>query len=242
VTTFEVVLHFLMENQNNVAQVKDTLKTAGFDISFVYESKETLQISGNRFEIVMLEPNLFRWEWLDVLIKMTREHADVPVILYAPQSTLEKSFFQISADTHIFVANDLTVLKQKLKEIIVTEEKSKKIILFVDDDQNVLNAYTRILRKTPWEILTASNGKKALEIIQNQQIDLIVTDIKMPQLHGVELVSRIRQIHRNLPIVVCSAYHGMKTDADLQFHEVAAFLEKPVDPDVLESKLQELLS
>lgn len=114
-TTVEVVLHFLMENQNNVAQIKDTLKTADFDISFVYESKETLQISEHDIDIIILEPSMFRWEWLDVLIKMTREHPDVPLILYSPEIAVENGFVPISEDTSVFLTNDVRILKGKLK-------------------------------------------------------------------------------------------------------------------------------
>lgn len=69
----------------------------------------------------------------------------------------------------------------------------------------------------------------------------MITDIKMPEIHGVELVSRIREDHSELPIIICSGYHGMKDDQILQFCNIAHFLEKPADPNVLKAKIKELL-
>lgn len=237
-----MIFHSLVKDQNNIGLLKRTLQNLGHDVSFIFDTKETLQISEDDIDVIILEPSMLRWQWLDVLIKTTRDHPDLPVILYSPEIAVENGFVPISEDMSVFLANDVRILKEKLKELIGMEENSKKKVLFVDDDANVLNSYRRILHKTPWKVLTAPSAEKALEILQKEQIHLVVTDIKMPQIHGIELVSKIRQNYKNLPIVMCLAYPGMKDDHSLKFHEIAAFLEKPVDPDVLESKLQELLS
>ena len=69
-----------------------------------------------------------------------------------------------------------------------------------------------MLRKQPWTLFIASNGIEALEVLAKERIDLVVTDIKMPNMHGVELVSKIRKQYHKLPLIVCSAYKGMKAD------------------------------
>jgi len=93
----------------------------------------------------------------------------------------------------------------------------------------------------PWQILTALSGEKALELLNKEEIDLIITDIKMPNMHGIDLIKKIRKIDANIPIVICSGYHGMKEDDNMQFYNIAAFLEKPLEADILENKIKELL-
>ena len=72
-------------------------------------------------------------------------------------------------------------------------------------------------------------------------MDLVITDIKMPDMHGFILISKIRKENHRLPIMVCSAYPGLRQEADLILHDVAAFLEKPLDMDALENQIKELL-
>ena len=117
----------------------------------------------------------------------------------------------------------------------------KKKVLLVDDDENVLKSHRRMLRKKPWHIFLAQSGIEALGIINNEHIDLVVTDIKMPEMHGVTLISEIRKINKALPIVVSSAYPGMKDDDELKFQGMTAFVEKPADSEILQNTISSLL-
>jgi DNA-binding NtrC family response regulator len=241
--TSGIVFHVLVENGYEAGLIEQTLRSTD-DASFVRDTKETFQISKDGFDILLLEPSMSRWEWIDVLIKMTQDYPGLPVILYSRDLNVKNNFQSLNGKAPVYVASDVPALRDNLEEIIrdiKKKEEPTKSILFVDDDQSVLNSYTRALRKSPWKILTVSNAEKALEILQRESISLVVTDMKMPQVHGIELISRIREKFDKLPIIVCSAYPGMKDDDNLKFHDIAGFVEKPVDPDLLETKLKELL-
>ena len=69
----------------------------------------------------------------------------------------------------------------------------KQNILFVDDDTNLLKALTRALNEEPYEISLAKSAQQALEILENQPIDVVVSDEKMPGMSGAELLTRIQQ-------------------------------------------------
>lgn len=116
-----------------------------------------------------------------------------------------------------------------------------KTVLLVDDDDHLLEAYGRVLRRSPWRILTTVHGEEALEIIRRRQADLLVTDIKMPRMHGFMLIAKIRKESKEIPILVCSSYPGLRQDAELILNNVTAFLEKPVPIRVLAEKIQECL-
>ena len=64
----------------------------------------------------------------------------------------------------------------------------------------------------------------------------------MPQRHGFDMIKQIRKKHINVPIIVCSAYHGMKKDDNMKFYNIATFLEKPLEADLLKNKIKELLN
>ena len=71
-------------------------------------------------------------------------------------------------------------------------EKDKLRILVVDDDQDILTLSEKLL-KSSYEVLTADNGRTALEILQSVQIDGLLSDINMPEMDGFELLRRIKK-------------------------------------------------
>ena len=239
-----VVFHMFVESGYEGGLIEHTLRSADYDAIFVADT-DALRLSENELDILLLEPSMSQWTWLDLFIGFTRDYPDLPVVLYSRDISVKNDFQPLPGEAPVYLAGDVLVLKERLgdivEEIMRRKEGPAKSILFVDDEPNVLSAYTRILRKSPWRVLTAPSAEKALEILDEESINLVVTDMKMPQVHGIELVARIREKYEDLPIIVCSAYHGMKDDQSLQFHEIAGFIEKPVESDVLIGKIEEVL-
>jgi len=79
-----------------------------------------------------------------------------------------------------------------------------KKILFIDDDEILLNAYTQILQNYGFEVLCLTNGNHALSLLQNEKFDIIITDIVMPDKEGLELIMEIRKIDKKIPILAIS--------------------------------------
>lgn len=111
----------------------------------------------------------------------------------------------------------------------------RKRILVVEDDAVNLEYFIRILKKAGYEPFPEARAVAALKTLTSEAIDLILTDIAMPFMSGIDMLKRIRQIPRfaDLPVIVCSA---MKTReyvvmaAQLRVH---SFVVKPVDRQYL---------
>jgi len=82
----------------------------------------------------------------------------------------------------------------------------KKTILFVDDEINILNSLRRGLMDEPYVTLFAESGKKALEILENREVHIIVTDMKMPEMSGLELLKIVREKYPHIVRIVLSGY------------------------------------
>ncbi len=80
-------------------------------------------------------------------------------------------------------------------------------VLIVDDEKNYPPILSAILEEEGYETLTANNGITALEIVQNSDLDLVLTDMKMPLMDGIELLERIKAIDPDLPVIMMTA-HG----------------------------------
>ncbi len=117
---------------------------------------------------------------------------------------------------------------------------AKKRILVCDDEKSIRLLLNEILSDY-YEILEASDGRTAVDLVESESLDLIIIDIKMPHMHGIEAIEQIRQRNQEIPIIVCSAYSKMKDDFTIKNSDVAAFITKPIDIKALKMKIFELI-
>ncbi len=237
----KILVITLADEIDDTLFIKELLENNGYNALFASDTRGALQISKDVLATVIHQPSLSQWEWLNALMKIRKEYPAHPVFVYSYEDILEDGFSSGIGDSCTYLFNDLRLLEKGLADYVTKKHESRKKVLFVDDDKDILKSYIRLLRKTPWEILTASSGEKALAVLQESQIDLIATDIKMPQMHGIELVTKIREHDKNIPIIICSGFQGLKEDANLKLHGVTDFVEKPVNTEALISKLEEML-
>jgi DNA-binding response OmpR family regulator len=113
-------------------------------------------------------------------------------------------------------------------------------ILAVDDDRNNLKMLAFLLREDGYEVLTADNGRAALELVDTKQPDLVILDVMMPQMDGLEVCRRIRQT-ADVPIIILSA-KGETTDKVVGL-ELGAddYLPKPFEPSELLARVKAVL-
>jgi DNA-binding response OmpR family regulator len=116
---------------------------------------------------------------------------------------------------------------------------SKKILV-AEDDRGLSYSLDTWLTLEGFEVITVYNGDEALNAIKRNHYDLVITDIAMPRLNGVELISEIRKIKPDLPILVVSG----KLTPELQFTlgslKVQKILHKPIRPEQFRQTIQEL--
>ena len=118
----------------------------------------------------------------------------------------------------------------------------KKTILIVDDDRNVCKATARAL-SGKYITHTALSGKQALEIIQkDNNIDLVLTDVMMPAMNGIELLGKIRKTHKKTAVIIVSSFYTIDFALEAVNQGAHAYLTKPVDIDNLELSIQSALN
>ncbi|MBI5642487.1 MAG: response regulator [Deltaproteobacteria bacterium] len=107
-------------------------------------------------------------------------------------------------------------------------------ILFVDDEKNILNSLLRIFRRDGYTIYTADNGREGLEIIKNKRISLVVSDHRMPEMEGVDFLSKVKEASPYTVRLMLTGYADIKAVmAAVNRGEVYKYITKPWNDDEL---------
>lgn len=114
----------------------------------------------------------------------------------------------------------------------------KNYILFVDDEQSILNAIKRVFRRSPYKVLTADSIEQALEIIHSTPIAVLVSDYSMPGQTGAELLETARKIRPDMTRIILSGNGDQEaTIQSINRGSASRFLTKPWDDDVLKQEI-----
>lgn len=116
----------------------------------------------------------------------------------------------------------------------------KSKIMIVDDEEHIRELVRFYLDKEGFECLEAGNGERALEIIENQYIDLAIIDIMMPGMDGFELVEQMRQ-YREIPVIMLTAKSQSKDKLRGFSLGIDDYVTKPFDPEELLARVKTIL-
>jgi two-component system chemotaxis response regulator CheY len=119
-------------------------------------------------------------------------------------------------------------------------------ILIVDDDMPSLAIFQAVLTASGYQVHTANNGEIALELLSQHRVDLVITDLYMPDKEGIELIREIRQKDKEVKIIAVSGGMSSPVDVSNLLHICLALganatLQKPVSGDTLRAKVHELI-
>jgi DNA-binding NtrC family response regulator len=101
-------------------------------------------------------------------------------------------------------------------------------ILIVDDEPDMLKLIAMIIReKTPYEVITTNNPLEAVELVKSGNFDLIISDLKMPGLDGIELLNSVKQIDADIPVIMITAYGTVESATEAMQKGGFDFITKP---------------
>ena len=116
----------------------------------------------------------------------------------------------------------------------------KPIVLVVDDEKNTRDGLARALKRS-YEVFTAESGAAALEILSEQSVDVMLSDLRMPVMDGMTLMQRALASSPELTCILLTAYGSVETAVDAMRHGATDFLTKPVNLKELELVLERVL-
>jgi len=114
-------------------------------------------------------------------------------------------------------------------------------ILIVDDEPNYLIVLSELLKDEGFETLTADNGNNALELVKSTDVDLVITDMKMPGMDGFTLLKEIKSFNHNLPIIMITAFGEVEKAVSAMQAGAFTYLTKPFNNDELVANINKAI-
>ncbi|MBV5317524.1 MAG: endopeptidase La [Desulfobulbaceae bacterium] len=157
------------------------------------------------------------------------------------QCKLDLARAQSVLDTRHF---GLAQVKQRILEFLAAKtlcSKARQTILIVDDEEIARANMEHVLKKEGYTCHCAGNGAEALEVMAREDIDLVITDLKMERMDGIELLEQINRIAPEIPVVMVTGFATVSSAVDALKKGAAHYLGKPVNLDELRATVKDVL-
>lgn len=105
----------------------------------------------------------------------------------------------------------------------------KQSVLIVDDDPEFLKAMRKMFEKSGYSVALAGDGQEALDALAKDSFDLIISDVRMPHLNGIELMEEISRKRLDIPVIFITGYGEVESYMDLMNLGAYEYINKPVN-------------
>ena len=119
--------------------------------------------------------------------------------------------------------------------------RGKAKVLVVDDEQLVRESLRDWLTESGYEVFTAENGSQALELIEKERLGIVLADLVMPGMDGIELMKRAKETHPNVAVIIITAYGSIATAIAAMKEGAYDYIEKPFCPERMELLVEKLV-
>lgn len=128
----------------------------------------------------------------------------------------------------------------RITSLPLSTGERQRTILLVDDEESILSSLRRLLRRDGFRILTATDGQTGLELLAQNEVDVIISDQRMPGMTGVEFLRRVKTLHPQTVRIVLSGYTELQSITDaINEGAIYKFLTKPWEDDLLRANIEE---
>ena len=114
-------------------------------------------------------------------------------------------------------------------------------VLLVDDEEQILASLCRTLRREGYELVTARTPREALEILERESFDAVMTDHKMPGMTGVQLLAKVGRLQPNAGKLLITGWAQAVTEAEIESIEIDAVVPKPWEDSELKDALRKAI-
>jgi DNA-binding NtrC family response regulator len=227
----------------------DTLDAVGYKSLTAedYETAENILKSANIDVVItdVLLPGKSGMELIKV-IKDTYPH--IPVLAISGKNVSSAEIKQAGADGFLAKPFRIGKIEELIERTLARVDSTKarpapnrKKVLVVDDEESILRTLIEALDILGYDAIGAKNGLEALDVYDNDHFELVITDIRMPELNGIELMQRIRARNPEMPVVIITGYPLAYPPEKASTEGAAGYIAKPFRINQIDKLLGKIL-
>lgn len=219
------------------------LKLNFFNCYIALSSEEALKIiKMNKIDIIMLDVCMPDIDGLEFLQKIKKDvnTSNCEVIIMTGFSSQEVAIKALQRGAIDFLEKPInydemhTALGRAVEKVIEKEDYIfKHTVLVVDDDKQFTNVIKEILQKEGYAVYAANDGKQGLDIISEHKIDIILTDIELPLINGMDLLEKAKKYYKDNEVIMITGHGNEELAVKALRRGAMNYLRKPIDLDEL---------
>ncbi len=230
--------------------LKDTLTDEGYYVETVTNSIEGLEklIRGEPFDILLTDIRMPKKDGMQVLKEAKNRIPDIIIIIITGYPSIEtiREASEYNAFDYITKPLDPDEVCECIKRALDARKLSREFkvpekpprILVVDDMQSALFLSEGILQDEGYHAEIAQNGREALERFKQKHFDIVIADLHMPGMDGIELLKNINKLNIKTLCIIMTARPSIESAIESFRHGAYDYITKPIDPDTIINTIQ----
>ncbi len=228
----------------------DTLSALGYNAFGAKDGEEALNLlDQQKMDLVITDIKMPKMNGFSLLESIKAKDSNLPVLLitgYNFNYTMEQAL-QKGADGFLAKPFRIGKIEEAMESLLghkkpePKDDSSLKRILVVDDDEVLRNMLIDTLFSLDYHPIPAEDGEKAWQILQEDNFDLVITDIKMPNMDGITLMRKIKENDLKTPVIMITAYSNAYPEDKALIEGADGYLAKPFRIEKIDELMRNLL-
>jgi len=238
------------DEEEFLASAAPALEKRGLEVVTARDGIEALKkIEEQPFDVLVLDVKMPGIDGAEVSRRLRKEHQDLPIIILTGHGSVPQAFEASKRGVYDYLAKpcDMDVLAKKINEAakahpIEPDEKANSgkgvdiasiSVLIADDEPELLASLKTVLERRKMIVLTAQSGSEALSTLSSTVVDIVVLDVKMPGMDGIEVLRRIKSDYPLVEVILLTGHPAVENALLGVKLGAIEYLIKPPDVDDL---------
>jgi len=232
----------------------------GFEVTVAPNGVTALdKISSESFDVVVLDVKMPDIDGLEVFNQISGRYPEIPVILLTGHPSLADAFRTSKQGIADYLSKPVEIeeLAHKIRYAVdisrnttienggngTSDISAENIrVMIVDDETDLLDSLERVFSRRKIHTLTAQSGQEALEMLKDEPVDVMVLDVKMPGMDGLEVLQRVKEKHPSIQVIMLSGHPSMEAALESVRLGANEYMKKPPDIGELVETITRLYS
>lgn len=222
-------------------QLKRELKRQFFEVRLASSGKEALEVFGKEaVDVMLLDVKLPDSSGLEILKQVKKSRPGCEVIVITGYGTQEIAVQALRRGAIDYIEKPIEMpelkaaLGRAIEKLAQREEREyRNTVLVADDERDVVRRLCEILEKEGYETFSAFSGEGVLDVISKNKIDVVIADVQMPKMDGLEVLKRVKGAFPDIEVIMVTGHGDQEVAVASLRNGAIDYLQKPVDLEEL---------